>query len=597
MKRHNRARVSIIKLSTWGMLLLGLMGVPGILGWTAQNASIDLDLDRSDRTFIGWREGDRLGTVLATGDLDADGNTDFVVAAPHADNPLTGRDRCGVVFVVFGPVQESTEAYDFSTIEDRPATEITWIIGIDEEDWLGCALAVGDLTGDGTDDLAIGIPLSFGPGNRKTWMGEVLIYQGGKALRDTRQLDPNTADHVIYGDRDFDRIGFGLAIGDLTGDGIGDLAVLAPFGDSSRSEWNNRLYLLFGGDTFAATAPQEIPLSQSLLLENIDFDHTSSGNNNNLAIADVNGDSIGDLLIGSPGARRDAIKDNAGIVYVLSGSASLPGITEALDFSDRTTYDVLFQHGRREDRMGQALAVSQVQPDGNPWFAFGAPWGDYDKRDICGLVYLFKGGAWVNSATDILVEDSSAITIIGEDDGHAIGAALAFGDVDGDGWSDLLIGCPFSEGPPRDDDARVGRVYVLYGPTLQAATDIIDLKKDYDLVIYGDRKKEEFGYVVATAEIFAETAADTAEDLLIASWLGDGPPENEGNARGEVYLFKDRYTGPKSTLADFSGDGMIDYQDAFLLGRPQNNGLPSKTSLQSEIQPALWNFVREWKKR
>jgi len=189
---------------------------------------------------------------------------------------------------------------------------------------------------------------------------------------------------------------------------------------------------------------------------------------------------------------------------------------------------------------------------------------------------------------------NGALPIYGPEKGQGLANSLAFGDFDGDELADLLIGAPFIEGPPRDDDRRKGRVYVIYGATLQQATGPLDLRYDYDLVIYGDREDHELGYSVASSR-FLGGDPGRAEDIAAGSWLGYGFIDDRRSRAGEIYVFFSQEEAPPTAFpADLNGDGLLDYKDVFLFSLTGEDSA-SKIS-EDSINQAL-DLIGEWRQR
>ncbi|GAA2459316.1 hypothetical protein GCM10010191_94420 [Actinomadura vinacea] len=163
----------------------------------------------------GWvgqspAETDGFGSVLAAGDLDGDGAAEIAAGAP-GDGP---KGQGSVT--VLDPVARTADYLS----QDEPG------IGGEPErlDHFGSALAVGDFDGDGRDELAIGVPgEDDGEGASTGYSEGAVQVLDGAALRQTGGTWTGRGRKGPY-----DRFGAGLAAGDLTGDGIDDLAVGAP---------------------------------------------------------------------------------------------------------------------------------------------------------------------------------------------------------------------------------------------------------------------------------------------------------------------------------------------------------------------------------
>ena len=248
---------------------------------------------------------------------------------------------------------------------------------------------IGDINGDGFADVAVGNPNinSFGNDNPtiEDSTGRVSVYFGGPEgvdvdnIRDTDgngesdglNLDgtqavgaSNSADLIILkSDGIYDSFGAEIAgVGDVTGDGIDDFLisaarsdrffpgpVLANFeGPGGSATGLPSVFLIFGQD-FDSTTPQVIDLDDldQTAVNATGYRFTSSvfagfeGQQNNFgqsisAAGDVNGDGIGDFIIGSSGASGSSYQGGQSYI-VFGGSAAL----EAADNADGTNDNVI----------------------------------------------------------------------------------------------------------------------------------------------------------------------------------------------------------------------------------------------------------------
>jgi len=171
---------------------------------------------------------------------------------------------------------------------------------------------------------------------------------------------------------------------------------------------------------------------------------------------DFDGDGYADLVAGVPGEDVRGVKD-AGAVQVLYGSASGP-----------TSRDQLWHQGRkgvrdrleRADRFGAALASGDFDADGYADLAIGIPRENLGRKKDAGAVQVLYGGPRGLTARDQFWHQGSRGVPGKNEAGDRFGSTLAAGDVDGDGFADLVVGAP-SEDLGRAKDA--GAVVVLRG--------------------------------------------------------------------------------------------------------------------------------------
>ncbi len=421
---------------------------------------------------------------------------------------------------------------------------------------VGHALDVGDLDGDGLADLALGAHLHDGGDNNSgaVWIahaggyGELFLDEVGVLFEGTDASDNAGAAVAVIGDQD--------------GDGSGEVLVGAPESDLSGTA-SGVVYLLMG----PATAGASLAAADALLTAE------DGGDELGTAVADagdVDGDGVRDLLLGAPYEASAHSQGGAG--YLLLGP-----VTGDLDLS---LADGKFRAEDSADHLGSAVAgVGDLDADGYDDLLLGAP--DEDTAgSAAGAAYVVLG-APTSTWNQLSLRMSSAdAKLVGDESQAGAGAALhGPGDLDGDGYAEVLIGA-------WDADTDTGRLHLVHGPL----TGSFDLGADSTATWAGSRTDERLGFALATGDLDADGLPDlvagaperdaTASDsgaawLLFGPW-GTGLMTMETEAQGHLDgVGSGTHTGYAVGVGDVDGDG----KDDVVVGSPKEdtNGANSGT--------------------
>jgi hypothetical protein len=285
------------------------------------------------------------------------------------------------------------------------------------------ALASGDFDGDGFADLAVGYGSATVDGREGA--GAVRVLYGS-----SQGLSANGSS-ILYSPGS-EAFGDALAAGDFDGDGITDLAAGAPLYELDPT--SGYVSVFSGTHDGLRFTP-----STTLYPEDLPGDPTDFGTA--LAAGDLDQDGRTDLVVGSAGG------DDGGSIEACYGAAS--GLSSCTVLDADHAYD-----GVSSVRLGNVSGTSR------PEIVLGVP----DERDRAGgyghveIVSLSgpRGATTVSHVS--LTQASKGVPGANEKDDH-FGSAVALGDLDRDGFDDLVIGASGEDVGSRRDAGAATLVY------------------------------------------------------------------------------------------------------------------------------------------
>ena len=398
-------------------------------------------------------------SVDSAGDVNGDGFDDLIIGAYFADPG--GRIEAGESYVVFGKASGFAASVNLAALNGTNGFVLN---GIDAGDYSGYSVAsAGDVNGDGFDDLIIG-GYYASPGGR-TEAGESYVVFGkasGFAANVNLGALSGTTGFVINGINANDHSGWSVATaGDVNGDGFDDLIIGAFRADPSGINGAGENYVVFGKAGFASSIDlAAINGANGFRMGGIDIDDYTGSSA--ATAGDINGDGFGDLIIGA--SRADPGGDtSAGESYVVFGKAS--GFASSVNLATLNGTNGFRLDGiDAYDFSGVSVAAAgDVNGDGFDDLIVGAQAADPHGTSQAGETYVVFGKAsgFASNINLAALNGTNGFRLEGIDvDDLSGGSVAAAGDVNGDGFDDLIIGA--KEADPGGDSGA-GESYVVFG--------------------------------------------------------------------------------------------------------------------------------------
>jgi len=400
-------------------LLVAWLNIFPIADVGAGPGHLKVDLQNTDASFVGLMAQDYAGyAVTVAGDVNGDGYDDLIIGA-------SSWQQAGEAYLILG----GPSGWKMRTSLSQANASF---LAESANDMLGGGSAGGcDVNGDGYDDILIG---AADNSEVAQMSGEVYLVLG-KPSGWAMDTPINTAAVASFrGEAYMHYAGQYLSCAeDINGDGLDDILIGVP-ASSYTGTIAGQTYIFFGKKTGWAMDTSLASADASIVGETV-----GDGSGGTVkGVGDVNGDGLGDLIIGAAGnidggGQDGDVNNQAGQVYVIFGRKTGWSMHMPIYNANGSYW------GQVDDHLGWAISgAGDVNGDGLNDILIGSPYtnAQHNRQGKANLI-LGKKLGW---AMDLGLAASCDASFIGLMPPDTTGFSVASaGDFNGDGYDDIII--------------------------------------------------------------------------------------------------------------------------------------------------------------